>query len=272
MMWGRTLIALSVLFCIWLVNTVWYTPFTLSTFSTKMIFDYADLYPQKVSRLQRYQPYGINFFLDALDSVRKQEAELNFFIEKFELINLYKDGDKKKESPANESANDSENNIEVLEYHLENKILASEHLFQDYEIDHINGIHLYTLTYLIDFFPIKNIAHAHDYLSCLKGFSAQVESVIKYLETRKDMGLYAPKPLIENAIIQLSSCTRYPTKLNPLYQKFKEAFSKIQNISEYARRDYLYEVDRETESVNSSLKKLLNLCAYIYKKIIQPVI
>ena len=232
-----TSIGVFLLGILWFINLLWYKPFFLQLFYERVFWNYGSTHPEFLSKIRYYENYGFNAHNGRLNDISDSYTQGKFqqIIRNFEILNSY---------PLRNQTQEEQLSSEILDYHLQNRILSQQFRYHNYTIDHISGIQIDFVLLMLNYHPIHTVEDAENYLKRLSLISKKIDHLIESILIREEYSAVPPGPILNKCVIQIQHFSRGE---NVLYNDFKKKLLQLRNISREARGEYLYEVRKEIE-------------------------
>lgn len=228
-----------ILFALWVVNLIWYKPFSVDLFYERTFIEYGMDDPELMTRLELDKIYNITIFNDKLTDIsdeHRQKAYENISERNLVMLHSYKVSEQSESQLLSSS---------VLDWYLENEVLKFHAADQSYLVNHINGIQISLPHFMVEAHKIEDLGDAEDYLSRLSAFPNKFDQLIDLLNKRESSGILAPKFIIKRVTDEIKSFLSKDVEHNPLYQDFVFKTRNSKHIREVA----FEELEMEAKSI-----------------------
>lgn len=235
---GRIFLLISVLLSLWVINLVWYKPFSVDLFYERTFIEYGIDDPELMTRLELDKIYGITSFSDKLTDIsdeHRQKAYENISDRNLVMLHSYKVSEQSPSQLLSSS---------VLNWYLENEVLKFHASDQSYLVNHVDGIQIDLPHFMVEEHKIHDLGDAEDYLARLSAFPKKFDQLIDLLNKRESIGIIAPKFIIKRVNEEIKSFLSEEVKLNPLYKDFVFKIKDSRRIKKVAHHEL--EVEAKT--------------------------
>ena len=220
---GVALLAVTV----FIVNLVWFRPFSLNLFYEKTFVTFALENPELLSSLGIAEQFGYRRHNAHLDDESVAKAERDFALWHRYLADL-KSYDLAAQTPAQRLS------TRVLTVYIENQLDGEKFRFHDYPVNQLWGVQNNTPDFLINQHRIADRRGAEDYLARLGEVGRKFDQVLDGLALREQNGIVPPRFVIERVLAEMRAFAGQPTLENPLYKNFA---TKVDALAELAPAD-----------------------------------
>ena len=220
---GVALLAVTV----FIVNLVWFRPFSLNLFYEKTFVTFALENPELLSSLGIAEQFGYRRHNAHLDDESVAKAERDFALWHRDLADL-KSYDLAAQTPAQRLS------TRVLTVYIENQLDGEKFRFHNYPVNQLWGVQNNTPDFLINQHRIADRRGAEDYLARLGEVGRKFDQVLDGLALREQNGIVPPRFVIERVLAEMRAFAGQPTLENPLYKNFA---TKVDALTELAPAD-----------------------------------
>jgi uncharacterized protein (DUF885 family) len=240
--WLAAFALLGVGLAVFLVPTLWGTPWSIDHFFTRVFLEFALERPLVLSELRILEPWGVRFHGDDLDdlSVEFERDEIREVKHNLDVLRRY---DRGRMSPEQRDSRD------VLEWFLDVQAAREPFLFYDYPVNPMNGIQNGLPDFMINVHQINDERDAEDYRVRLTKFGVAFDQVILGLEERRRIGVVLPGFAIERVRAGLEGLIEPPVAEHVLVRHFEEAVAHLDSVPEARRAELSAGVRQAVEEV-----------------------
>ena len=226
--WLAALLSVALLaVTVFIVNLVWFRPFSLNLFYEKTFVTFALENPELLSSLGIAEQFGYRRHNAHLDDESVAKAERDFALWHRYLADL-KSYDLAAQTPAQRLS------TRVLTVYIENQLDGEKFRFHDYPVNQLWGVQNNTPDFLINQHRIADRRGAEDYLARLGEVGRKFDQVLDGLALREQNGIVPPRFVIERVLAEMRAFAGQPTLENPLYKNFA---TKVDALAELAPAD-----------------------------------
>ncbi|MCC5944491.1 MAG: DUF885 family protein [Bernardetiaceae bacterium] len=231
------LLSIILIAMLWVINLVFYKPFSIEVFYERMFFEFGLEDPELMSRLRILDNVGITFHNSKLKSIAAKDKEKRydeFVVRNMNLLLSY------KRSKQNER---QLFHTEFLNKYLNDAVYLRnfEASMQNYEINHIKGEHIQTIDFMIRVHQIYNLQDAKNYISRLAAIPKKIKQLKQNISDQAMSGIRTPVAMYDKVLMQIDSFLVPDVKSNVLYKDFLQKINKATYLRPTAR----YELEQE---------------------------
>jgi uncharacterized protein (DUF885 family) len=267
----RGILLLFIAGAIWVVNLVWFRPFSIRQFYDKVFFTFALQNPQMVSGMGL--PVLSDIYNDKLNdySVEKEKEDFEFF--KAVLVDLDK-YNYDKQSEANQL------NTDILKWFLSMQAEGERFMYYGYPVNQMSGIQNDLPSFMESTHLIQDKEDAEAYISRLNQFPGVIDDVIVGLKIREEKEIVPPTFVIDRVLKEMNGFVGVeeegsvkqeidddPVKRNILYFSLKEKLDNYGGLKDTEKAKLLDQAYLAiNESVFPSYQKLIDYFEYLHPK------
>lgn len=242
-----TLLLLLLSGTIWIVNLIYFKPFSINLFYNKVFVAYMLSEPEAVTQLGI--PILGDFYKSDLSDIsdKKMQADVAKTKENLAILQSY---DKASQSQAQLL------NTEILEWFLQNQIDGEKFMYHGYPVNQLQGVQSDLPDLLAIFHPMKSKSDAEAYITRLSKFPLKFDQLLEGLKLREDKGIIPPKFVIQKVIKQVAGFKDSLVEKNVLYTAFASKLDSIKLDEKEKEAFKTRAKDEITKSVFSSYKRL----------------
>lgn len=247
-------------FGVFMVNLIWFKPFSINHFYERVFIEYALEDPEILSQLRILEGMGINFHNDDLTDI----SDARFQKLKKKLDSNYKtllDYDREKLSKEQQLSYD------ILKWFLDDAVRREQFMYHDYIITQLQGVHMDLPDFMVNVHQINTKKDAENYIARLSKFDTKFEQLLEQLTLREEREIIPPRFAVEKALKQTQEFIKDSAQKNILYTAFKE---KTDTIKELSAEDKTVLQQKALDEVNKTVypayRKLEKYLAQIAEK------
>ncbi|WP_341891792.1 DUF885 domain-containing protein [Variovorax sp. YR752] len=235
--------ALLLALAVFVINLVWFRPFSLDLFHERVFIEFALDSPETLSAIGIAESFGWRRHNAHLDDVSIAKGDRDFAKLRRNLADLraYDGG---ALSPSQRLSN------RVLDWFLQNQLDGERFRFHDYPVDQLWGVQNETPNFLINVHAIADRRGAEDYLARLSEIGRKYDQVIEGLQRRQQLGVVPPRFVIEHVLASMREFAGKLPAANPLYLHFAGKVATLPGLDDAERRALL---DRCTQLIESGV-------------------
>jgi uncharacterized protein (DUF885 family) len=229
---GALLAALLLALAVFVVNLVWFRPFSLDLFFEKVFIEEALGRPELLTSIGIAEQFGYRRHNARLDdrSIAKMEQDFARSRERLAQLKAY---DITAQTPSQQLS------TRVLTWFLEGRVEGERFRFHDYPVEQLWGVQNETPDFLVNSHSIADRRGAEDYLSRLGEVGRKYDQVIEGLEKRQQLGVIPPRFVIERVLAGMREFAGKPASENPLYTHFATRLAALADLAPAEREALL---------------------------------
>jgi uncharacterized protein (DUF885 family) len=224
---GALLAAALFAAAVFLVNLIWFRPFSLNLFYEKTFVTFVLENPELLTSIGIAEQFGYRRHNGHLDDVSIVKGDNDFALWRGFLGDL-KSYDLASQTPEQQLS------TRVLTWFIESLLEGERFRFHDYPISQHFGMQSQTPDFLINQHRISDRRGAEDYLARLGEVGRKFDQILEGLVLREQKGVVPPRFVIERVLTEMRGFVGKPAVENPLYKNF---VGKVQALPELTAAD-----------------------------------
>jgi uncharacterized protein (DUF885 family) len=200
---------------VFVVNLVWFRPFSLNLFYEKIFVKFALQNPELLTSIGMAEQFGYR-----RHNAHLGDASVARVARDFEAwhgyLNDLKAYDPARQTPAQQLS------TRVLTWFIESQLAGERFAFHNYPVNQMFGVQNGTPDFLINQHRIPDVRGAEDYLSRLGEVGRKFDEVLEGLKLRESKGVVPPRFVIERVLTEMRAFAGKPATENPLYLNFTQ--------------------------------------------------
>jgi len=250
--WLSALLAASLLIAaVFVVNLIWFRPFSLNLFYEKIFVSFLLEQPELLSSLGIAEQFGYRRHNAHLDDVSVAKTERDFAAWHGYLDTL-KSYDVAAQTPEQRLS------TRVLTWFIESQLEGERFRFHDYPVNQLAGVQSQTPDFLINLHRIGDRRGAEDYLARLGEVGRKFDQVLEGLALREHKGVVPPRFVIERVLTEMRNFAGKPVAQNPLYMHFARKVEALTDIEPAEKRALLVRCSEAIETgVGPAYRRLI---------------
>lgn len=250
--WLGALFAAALLVAVvFIVNLIWFRPFSLNLFYEKIFVTFLLEQPELLSTLGIAEQFGYRRHNAHLDDVSIAKMDRDFAAW-HRYLDTLKSYDVAAQTPEQRVS------TRVLRWFIENQLERERFRFHDYPVNQLAGVQNETPDFLINLHRIADRRGAEDYLARLGEVGRKFDQVLEGLVVREQKGVVPPRFVIERVLTEMRSFAGKPTMQNPLYVHFAAKVEALGDIGPAEKQALLERCSQAIETgVVPAYRKLI---------------
>jgi len=226
--WLGALLAAALLAAlVFVVNLIWFRPFSLNLFYEKFFVIFVLENPELLTSLGIAEQFGYRRHNAHLDDASIAKTEHDFALWRAGLADL-KSYDPATQTPAQRLS------TRILTWYIESELDGERFRFHDYPVNQLWGVQSQTPDFLINQHRISDRRGADDYLARLGEIGRKFDQVLEGLALRERKGVVPPRFVIERVLAEMRGFAGKPAIESPLYTHFA---GKVEALAELTPAD-----------------------------------
>jgi uncharacterized protein (DUF885 family) len=205
---------------VFIVPTVWFTPWSIDHLFLRMAIEAGLDSPQGLSLLRVLEPYGIDFHNDDLDdySVEHTREVQRRAARDLETLRSY----------AREGLSDAQRlSYDVIEWSLQQRLDGEEFLFHDHPLNQFSGVQSSLFDFMLNIHQITDVESAEDYIVRLSKFDTALDQTIAAVRYRAERGVIPPRFVLDRVSEQVQEIVATPVEESALFTRMPEALAEF---------------------------------------------
>ncbi len=267
----RSLLVLLLGVIVFVVNLIWFKPFSIRLFYDKVFVEYALSDPEMVTQLGVPVLYGMT--KDELTDVSDNNLHATFDHFKEALATL-KSYPYESQSPANQL------NTRILEWYLTTMAESEPYFYHDYPVNQMFGAQNNLPSFMESAHQLHDKSDAEAYITRLSKFDTKFEQVLEGLKIRESKGIIPPRFVIDRVLNEMKGFTGQqqntidletkdpnPIHTNILFTNFKSKIDTLKSFTDAEKKELTGKVENEmSTTVFPAYQKLIDYFTALREK------
>ncbi len=209
---------------VFVVNLIWFRPFSLNLFYEKTFITFALQNPELLTSIGIAEQFGYRRHNAHLDDVSIAKGDRDFAAWRGYLDDL-------KNYDLEGQTKDQRLSTRVLTWFIERQLQGERFRFHDYPVNQLFGVQSQTPDFLVNQHRIDDARGAEDYLSRLQEVPRKFDQVLEGLAMRESKGVIPPRFVIERVLTEMRGFAGKAAAENPLYTHFNSKLEGVATLS-----------------------------------------
>lgn len=260
---GRSILVLFLLGAAWLINLIWFKPWSVRLFYDKVFIELALSNPELVTQLGIPVLYDMS--KDELTDVSDaaQWAEFEKLKDDYETLLSY---DIESQSEENQL------NTKILAWFMGSQVEGERWFYYGYPVNQMSGVQSSLPSFLESSHKLRNESDIEAYLTRLSKFEVKFDQVLEGLRISEEKGIIPPKFVIQRVLDEMRGFTGQgaanqitlegdagPVRANILYTNFVSKVDEIEDLSDEEKEAFKLRVeDAVAQDVFPAYQKLID--------------
>ena len=220
---GALLAVLLLAATVFVVNLVWFRPFSLDHFYEKIFIGTVLEQPELLSSLGIAESFGYRRHNAHLDdaSIAKVDRDAAAWHRHLADLEAY---DVASQTPQQRLS------TRVLTWFIRSRIEGEKYRFHDYPVNQLFGVQNSTPDFLMNVHRIADLRGAEDFVSRLNEVPRKFDQVLEGLALREGNGVIPPRFVIDHVLEEMRAFVDRTTVENALYVHFASRVDALQDV------------------------------------------
>ncbi|HEX8281473.1 MAG TPA: DUF885 domain-containing protein, partial [Chthoniobacterales bacterium] len=252
---GGIVALLLIVAAVFLVNLIWFRPWSLNAFYEKVFVEILFDEPELLSSVGLVEQFGITGHNAKLSDEspahqRKQSAHTRRSLEQL------------REYPLERQTESQRLSTKVMEWYLTVQAEGERFQFHNYPVNQLFGVQSRFPSFMANTHRLLAARDCEYYLKRLAALPAKFDQVLEGLRLREQMGITPPRFVVDKVLREMREFVAKPAAENILASSFKARASRIEKLSDADRADFQARVEAAiTTKVYPAYQKLIDYFA-----------
>ena len=247
----RILALLLIVAAVFLVNLIWFRPWSLNLFYEKVFVQVVFNEPELLSSLGLVEQFGITGHNGKLDDASPAHQQKVFDRWKSALTQL-------RDYPLGRQSASQRLSTQVLEWFLERQVEGEKWQWHDYPVNQLFGVQNEFPSFMANTHRLLNRQDCDYYVMRLNALPAKFDQLLEGLKVREQKQILPPRFVVEEVLKEMNEFVAKPAAANILSTSFKERAAKISGVGDKEKADAQARVESAiTGQVYPAYRKLI---------------
>src|ERR1700674_1404367 len=239
MKWFLRIVALLLLvLAIFLVNLVWFRPWSLNLFYEKIFVQLLFDEPELLSSLGLVERFGITAHNGKLGDVSPAHQQHVFDRVRQNLADL------RAYSPDRQTPS-QRLSTHILDWFLSRQIEGEKYQWNNYPVNQLFGVQNQFPSFMANTHRLLTKRDCDYYLMRLDALPKKFDQLLESLKVREQKQILPPRFVVEEVLKEMTDFIAKPAPENVLATSFKSRAAKIDKLSDKEREDFQTRVETE---------------------------
>ena len=237
---------------IFAVNAIWFRPWSLNVFYTKVFAEFLFEEPELLSSLGLVEQFGITGHNGKLGDASPAHQQQQIDRTKKNLAQL-------RSYPVDKQTESQRLSTEVLDWFLDRTVEGERWQFHNYPVNQLFGAQSQFPSFMANTHRLLAPRDCDYYLQRLDALPRKFDQVLEGLRIREEKQIIPPRFVVEEVLKEMSAFVAQPAAENILATSFKTRASKIDKLTEQQRADFQARVESAvTAKIYPAYQKLID--------------
>src|SRR5256886_14186626 len=247
---GIILIGIVVL-AIFLINLIWFRPWSLNLFYEKVFAETVFSEPELLSALGLFEQFGITSHNGKLSDESPAHQQMVIDRWKKDLTQLH-------EYPLDRQSPSQKLSTHVLDWFLRDQVEGEKWQWHNYPVNELFGVQNQYPSFMANTHRLLGPKDCEYYIMRLDGLPKKFDQTLEGLKFREQKQILPPRFVVEEVLKEMTDFIAKPAAENILATSFKTRAAKIDKLTEQQRTDLRKRVETEIASqVYPAYQKLI---------------
>ncbi|WP_154222923.1 DUF885 domain-containing protein [Marinicella rhabdoformis] len=202
---------------VFLVNLIWFRPFSINHFYDKIFLEFAWNSPETLTSI------GMGFKNDQLD-------DNSFAADEESLALLQKDYQQLLAYDREDLTGQTALSYDILKFFLEDSLSGLKYKYHGYSVTQRGGSYQSVVNFMTSTHEIEDQGDAEDYLSRVSQIGNKFDNTLAYVKKEKEMGILPPRFVITKIIENLHNLRDPAVNEHPLVVDFNKKVDALTEV------------------------------------------
>lgn len=256
----RILAVVLVVAAIFLINLIWFRPWSLNLFYEKVFAEFIFGEPELLSALGLVEQVGITGHNGRLNDESPAHQQKVLDLWKKDLAQL-------REYPLDRQSPSQRLSTHVLDWFTERQVEGEKWQWHDYPVNQLFGVQNEFPSFMANTHRLLDRRDCDYYVMRLDALPKKFEQLLEGLKVREAKQILPPRFVVEEVLKEMTEFVAKPAAENILATSFKTRAAKIEKLTDKDRADFQARVEKSvTERVYPAYQKLINYFTAVLPK------
>src|SRR5438874_6328862 len=228
---GVTITIVVVAIVVFLINLVWFRPWSLNLFYEKVFAEVQFDHPELVIMLGLVEKFGITNHNGKLDDESPTHQQREFDRWKRDLTQL-------REYALDRQSSSQKLSTHVLDWFLQMQVEGEKWQWHNYPVNQLFGVQNQFPSFMANTHRLLTRKDCEYYVKRLDALPKKFAELLENLKIREQKQILPPRFVVEEVLKEMSDFIGMPASENILASSFKTRAAKIAGLSEAQRADF----------------------------------
>jgi uncharacterized protein (DUF885 family) len=249
---GVIVLVAIVAVAIFLINLIWFRPWSLNLFYDKVFAEVIFSEPELLTQLGLVEQFGITSHNGKLSDESPAHQQMQIDRWKKDLKQLH-------EYPLDKQTASQKLSTHVLDWFLQDQVDGEKWQFHNYPVNQLFGVQNNYPSFMANSHRLLNRKDCDYYIMRVNALPKKFDQTLEGLRVREDKKIIPPRFVVEEVLKEMNDFVAKPVTENILATSFKERAAKIDSLSDKDRQDFQARVENSiTTSVYPAYHKLID--------------
>lgn len=237
---------------VFLVNLVWFRPWSLNLFYEKIFAQVIFDEPELLSSLGLVEQFGITGHNGRLGDESPAHQQRAFDRARRDLADLHA-------YPLERQTPSQRLSTHILDWYLQHEIEGERYQFHNYPVNQLFGVQNEFPSFMANTHRLLTPRDCDYYVQRLDALPAKFDQLLESLRLREHKRIVPPRFVVEKVLKEMNAFVAQPPAQNILAISFRTRVGRIEGLSELQRADFQARVEKSVnDSVYPAYRKLID--------------
>lgn len=248
----RIVAVLFLVAAIFLVNLIWFRPWSLNLFYEKVFVKVLFEEPELLSSLGLVEQFGITGHNGKLGDASPAHQQRYFDRGKQDLADL-RAYSLDRQTPSQQLS------THILDWYISREIEGERYQWHNYPVNQLFGVQNEFPSFMANIHRLMATRDCEYYLKRLEALPVKFDQLLESLRVREQKQILPPRFVVEKVLKEMTDFVAQPAAENILSSSFKTRAKKIKGITDVQRADFQTRVEAAvTSQVYPAYQKLID--------------
>src|SRR5215468_6982989 len=235
---GAIVAVVLIAFAVFLVNLIWFRPWSLNLFYEKVFAEVVFDHPELLSTLGLVEQFGFTSHNGKLDDESPAHQQREFDRWRRDLTQL-REYSLDRQSPSQKLS------TRILEWFLQLQVEGEKWQWHDYPVNQLFGVQNQYPSFMANTHRLLSPKDCEYYIMRLDALPKKFDQTLEGLKVREQKQILPPRFVVEEVLKEMTEFIAKPAAENILATSFKTRAVKIDKLNEQQRADLQKRVETE---------------------------
>jgi uncharacterized protein (DUF885 family) len=256
----RILALLLVIVAIFLINLIWFRPWSLNLFYEKVFAQVLFEEPELLSSLGLVERFGITGHNGKLGDASPAHQQRYFDRAKKNLEDLHA-------YPLEKQNASQQLSTHILEWYISREIEGEKYQWHNYPVNQLFGVQNEFPSFMANTHRLLAPRDCEYYRQRLNAVGTKFDQLLESLKVREQKGILPPRFVVEKVLVEMNNFAAQPPAENILATSFKTRMAKIDGMTDEQRAAFQKKIETAiSDRVYPAYHKLIDYFTGILPK------
>jgi len=233
---GAILAVVAIAIAVFLVNLIWFRPWSLNLFYEKVFAEVVFDHPELLSQLGLVEQFGFTSHNGKLDDESPAHQQREFDRWRRDLTQL-------REYPLDRQSPSQKLSTRILEWFLQLQVEGEKWQWHDYPVNQLFGVQNQFPSFMANTHRLLSPKDCDYYVMRLNALPKKFDQLLEGLKIREQKQILPPRFVVEEVLKEMTEFIGKPASENILATSFKTRAAKIEKLNDAERADFQARVE-----------------------------